>query len=1029
MRRQHYFLILVYLFAQPLKGQVIPLYFDELKNEQDAFTEVIALYDKGDFQNLLIWYQSFTKQKHVEESLLQDAFIQYIARELELHHYASARTLIKEFSARSVTGRNQAYLYLLHSILLDRTGAIDQANIWLEKSKEAFTGLHDDRAVAFCELYKGISLYSSFELSDAVEQFTKTREFFTATFDPNSRYHGYPAYWSGRCNRMLGNHDLALTELDFGTKMMKGNSDLSPLADAYRQKAYLLGDKGDIPQALEVCEKAEQMIISRFGQGFPELASMYNAKGNLNGSQDRYDLSLVYWQKAYEIFLATVGPQHNNTIGLLMNVGVAQKELKNYEAALKTYRKCAGMLAKNKVVSYDNYKVNRNIGLIYEIYGDTSAAKKYFQSSLQAGETALEEFSVDWIDAYLDLARVETDPIQSIEYCKDAYKRLDLSVPQLELITKKDFGEIRNPQYFTRVLLDQTKYTYDLYKKSNDKENLISAYDLAQKGVAYIEYAKYRLPSKSSLAPFYSLSKSHFDHSLDIIYDLQKSDDSKEYVASAFNIMEKSKSWTLLASLNQRSVLQEVNVPDSLMNLELSLLSRIDEDYQALNTEDINEDEISRLRLKILNNKEHLEKLHSRLEQEFPGYSLRRTRSNVASLADLQEYLSSRDEVLIQYHLTDHHIYTAYAAADTAVIISQKRPSSLNQDVIALNTWLSTKSSELEAYHQLIEGLSTSLMAPLSELLKDKKSIIVVQDGVLHYVPFDLLLIDPSSNRMLIENCNVAYTYSGSILIELQSKRKHNNRILALAPQFEGVGNFDRGSINNEGVISADIVRGELSPLAGAKEEVLDIVSTIPGQNWMGTAAGESRFKSQSNEFGILHFATHAVIDNTYPMSSYLALEGSAGDDGFLYAWEINNSRLSADLAVLSACNSGFGKLQDGEGMLSLGRSFIEAGCQSVVMSLWPAQDQSTSSIMSEFYKNLASGQPKHQALREAKLFYLNNRDKNLRHPFYWAGFIINGNTVALNYTVPYKYLPVYIGLGVCFLFLGIFLFRNRFSA
>jgi CHAT domain-containing protein len=131
-----------------------------------------------------------------------------------------------------------------------------------------------------------------------------------------------------------------------------------------------------------------------------------------------------------------------------------------------------------------------------------------------------------------------------------------------------------------------------------------------------------------------------------------------------------------------------------------------------------------------------------------------------------------------------------------------------------------------------------------------------------------------------------------------------------------------------------------------------------------------------------------------------LAFENSDNTSNLLYVNDLYNYQINADLVTLSACQTGFGKLQKGEGMLSLARGFNYAGVPSIVTTLWKINDQSTSEIMRSFYKNLSDGLSKKEALRQAKLNYLSsNDDVFLRHPYYWSGIVLTGNTLPLNTT------------------------------
>ena len=148
--------------------------------------------------------------------------------------------------------------------------------------------------------------------------------------------------------------------------------------------------------------------------------------------------------------------------------------------------------------------------------------------------------------------------------------------------------------------------------------------------------------------------------------------------------------------------------------------------------------------------------------------------------------------------------------------------------------------------------------------------------------------------------------------------------------------------------------------------------------------------------------------------------------DDYLSSYDLSTMNINSALAVLSACNTGTGKLRKGEGIMSLARSFTQAGCQSTVMSLWPVNDCSTSSIMTSFYSNLAEGQNKNQALRNAKLTYLETANKMERNPYYWAAFVQFGNTKAMKFKQEFPLQNMaYIAIGLLTFLSLIYLSKN----
>lgn len=197
-----------------------------------------------------------------------------------------------------------------------------------------------------------------------------------------------------------------------------------------------------------------------------------------------------------------------------------------------------------------------------------------------------------------------------------------------------------------------------------------------------------------------------------------------------------------------------------------------------------------------------------------------------------------------------------------------------------------------------------------------------------------------------------------------------------------------------EDTVALDSLRGSLIPLNWAEKEVVGISEMMNGETYCHGRATEKIFKAKAPSAGILHIATHAVVNDGNPMFSKLvfAADSNSNEDGYLNTYELYDMKLNASMVVLSACNTGYGKLVRGEGIMSLARGFMYAGCPSIVMSLWSVDDQSTSLLMRHFYKGLVNGQSKDEALRQAKLDFLKNADEVKSNPFYWSGMIFIGD-------------------------------------
>jgi CHAT domain-containing protein len=295
--------------------------------------------------------------------------------------------------------------------------------------------------------------------------------------------------------------------------------------------------------------------------------------------------------------------------------------------------------------------------------------------------------------------------------------------------------------------------------------------------------------------------------------------------------------------------------------------------------------------------------------------------------------------------------------------------------------------------------LYEELIKPAESYLSKKSKLIIIPDGVLNYLPFEVLLTENkkptaefsySDLLFLVKKYPISYGQSASVLKTLISKpeearqRAVGKRLLAIGdPLYEDT------------LFNSQI---KYPRLEFSGKEIENIATYFTGgfsEIYLRNKATEENLKrnNELNKFNYIHFATHGLIDEDKPDLSSLVLtsERNSGEDGLLQAKEIFELKLNADLVVLSACQTGLGKLIRGEGMVGLTRAFMYAGTPSVMVSLWSVSDISTSILMGEFYKNLIKNKlSKTDALRKAQLTLM--RDNNYAHPFYWAPFVLIGD-------------------------------------
>ena len=349
-------------------------------------------------------------------------------------------------------------------------------------------------------------------------------------------------------------------------------------------------------------------------------------------------------------------------------------------------------------------------------------------------------------------------------------------------------------------------------------------------------------------------------------------------------------------------------------------------------------------------------------------------------------------------------------------------------DVPTARALRSAKMEQLEAAEWLYE----TFVKPVEATLRQGRHVVVVPDGALHYVPFEMLVTgraaDWSPRQPLAgldyfgEAFTFSYVPSATVLRNVRdaearrtADREPQDRLIAFGdPDFEAL---DPGDGPGDGERSGlSVTRGYAEtrglglgriPATGREVRFIHrlfggdapddddaaILDAPAARSYLRHEASERRALQESGDYRYVHFATHGLLDDRNPLYSGIALSPTAAardaeGDWLLQAYEIFGMDLRASLVTLSACQTGLGKLERGEGVVGLTRAFFYAGAPSVVVSLWSVADEPTAEFMELFYGRLRAGTPKGEALAQAR------RETMRRHPdpYYWAPFILQGD-------------------------------------
>jgi CHAT domain-containing protein len=308
----------------------------------------------------------------------------------------------------------------------------------------------------------------------------------------------------------------------------------------------------------------------------------------------------------------------------------------------------------------------------------------------------------------------------------------------------------------------------------------------------------------------------------------------------------------------------------------------------------------------------------------------------------------------------------------------------------------------------------------LERKLYGKNRLVIIPDGVLYYIPFEALIantprqtdqtVDFTKLEYLLRSYEISYSYSSSFYLNrLQQKDSTTTKALSyvgFAPVFRDTDSNGIFHPNNALTLEKDpaVLRSitvdgkRFSELKYSEREVSLVAEDFQKKGKSGTSflydnASEENFKLNVGKYSCIHIATHGYINEEHPQLSMLLFSqpqhSSTTEDGVLYASEMYNLSLNADLLVLSSCQSGLGKYVKGEGIIAMTRGFFYSGAHNIIFSLWKVYDKQTNELMTEFYDHVLEGETFSSALRKSKLRLIS--DRSTAFPSKWSGFILVG--------------------------------------
>lgn len=935
----------------------------------------------------------------------------------------------------------------------DRSGNMEQAEIYYREAYHLYRDFRDTTSwLEAGKEYASAMVYRS----KNEEAMALYQQLLTVDHPANDVYNRGDLYNSmGWSSSRIGKTGEAMSYYQKALPLAEQSGDSLLIGVVYDNLGSVFNKKGNYGKALEHSQKALPYF-----KGLGNHTSIAITLSNIAGIYRKlslYDKALEYYLESLEIrkelgnaFMMSVN--YNQIAGL-------QRELGNYDQALVAYQQSLKYSRQAGVPQRMGIILN-NIGLLYKTLGESEKARDYYQQSLrikkkggslrsisttsinlgnillEQGHTreaakyyqkalalrkevgnpydiasslnnmvkiALEEPNVEQAQAYARQIKVIGDSTQSYDILEDASGYLgDISALQ-----GKDQAAL---QHYRKA------YSYSEYLPENHKLDILkqlarqyhklnsdSAVVYGQKAVDIIEMERTKAGAISELKTGYF--KKHSDFYTELAsWVLHYTQDTPR----AFRLVEQAKARSFSDDLAKaiknidQQLPEEVRVRRQEMQATIdSLYTRLERAPDAQQKAQIGQN----IRTEELNYAAYENQLKENYpvlqKMELPeAVSLSQARALTPDHSAVLEYAIAGNELIMFLISQDEVRVEQFSLPGSQPLDSTlTRRVAAFRDAILANADRSTLRSHSDKLYQ-------ALIKPFESSLQKYQNLIVVPDGALAYLPFEALW---QGEQYLVENFKVKYEPSLTSLTLLErALPAEGKELLAVAgSQFSGSSEPPLGA-NSLAALPSTVM--EVDSIASHFQQV----STLKdGQ------VSEQAFKNllQENRYRYVHLATHGIIDEDQPGRSGLALStqgaitASSREDGLLRSSEIFGLNMNSDMVVLSACNTGLGKVVEGEGMLGMQRSFFYAGASTVVVSLWNVYDRSTASFMNEFYKALIKGESeegwvdstlrwigwndslpfgkKAAAMREAKLQMINHPLFN--HPVYWAPFIVVG--------------------------------------
>ncbi|MEE8585669.1 MAG: CHAT domain-containing tetratricopeptide repeat protein [Acidobacteriota bacterium] len=784
-------------------------------------------------------------------------------------------------------------------------------------------------------------------------------------------------------------------------------------------------------QALDANQNALNLLKSRDNPFW--LARTLSNRGRIYRRLGESDQALLAWEKSLEIFRRVGDKRWQSTV--LNNLGFAYLNLGEVPRA-KSFLGQALDLRRQIGYRRGEAITLNNLATVYDRLDDPDGAFELNQQALLLMQT--DGTPQDQARTLILLARRHIQRQDLNTAFQLAERAVALASPQEDRHRAADalqqMGRIhllRDQPGQARQCLEET---LELRRKTADPAGEVEALtDLAraerrlgrlpaarqhlESALKIIESLRIRVSSPDLRATFGSSLREAYAQYIDLLMESHRSDPHKGHLEAALEASERTRARTLTELLVEARADIRRGIDLQLGQRERELrtqLGALAESRFKLLGKPGGEAEAALMEQEIHSVLAEMDTVETQIRRQSPAYAAL-TRPRPLELSQIQDLLDE-DTALLEYFLGEERSFLWCLTRQSATAFDLPARPVIESLARRVHQQFSTLDLRAAAQDRReAAALSRMILQPASGCLANRR-LVVVADGVLHYIPFGALPAPGSDLEPLLLKHEVVYLPSASALAvqreELAGRPAAPLLVAVLAdPVFEEddprLAQAAQHAAPQEEPVSNSSGKdperqfgpNSIARLPSTRREAQAIAQLVPaGQAWIALDFDASRsaaLDERLSQYRYVHFATHGLIDSGNPQLSGLVLSRFSKDgrhkDGFLRLRDIYNIRLGADLVVLSGCRTALGREIRGEGLVGLARGFMYAGAPRVVASLWRVQDRATAELMERFYSRMLSkGMRPAAALREAQLSIFKQRGG--RDPYYWAAFVLQGD-------------------------------------